>query len=206
MCVSCIDSDRIHTHTHTQSDKGTTQETDRHSTYWNVNTHTRICKHAHSRETSNKEMQTKAKALVVMHTREPSCDHDWGNREASEEICPRLTLTCITGSDRIYACCIKNNNNKNMFKKKKCAHAQQSCTWPCICMHVFVWLSVHLRLWMFSPLYGQCRSINNATLAEVKEACMSGGGTEGEEEGERDSGRQREWGDGPMEVTSMGEC
>ncbi len=39
---------------------------------------------------------------------------------------------------------------------------------------------------MFSLLYGQCRSINNAALAEVKEACVSGGSAEGEEEGERD--------------------
>ena len=29
---------------------------------------------------------------------------------------------------------------------------------------------------MYSRLYGQCRSINNATSAEVKEACLSGGG------------------------------
>lgn len=34
---------------------------------------------------------------------------------------------------------------------------------------------------MFSALYGPCRSINNATLAEVKEACGSIEGVEKEE-------------------------
>lgn len=29
---------------------------------------------------------------VVMHTREPSCDHDWGNSEASEGSCPQAYL------------------------------------------------------------------------------------------------------------------
>lgn len=37
---------------------------------------------------------------------------------------------------------------------------------------------------MHPRLYGQCRSINNATLAEVKEACVSGGSAGGEEGGE----------------------
>lgn len=66
----------------------------------------------------------------------------------------------------------------------------QTCMWPrmdtgahpCVRIcetcrrHPFVWLAVHLQVWMYSPLYGQCRSINNATSAEVKEACLSGGG------------------------------
>lgn len=40
-------------------------------------------------------------------------------------------------------------------------------------------------------LYGQCRSINNATLAEVKEACVSGGSAGGEE-GEKGDRRDKE--------------
>ena len=61
-----------------------------------------------------------------------------------------------------------------------------------ICVHGFLydWLNVSRTVQCFPLLYGQCRSINNATLAEVKEACVSGGSVEGEEE--RDSGRQRE--------------
>lgn len=76
--------------------------------------------------------------------------------------------------------------------------------WELVCM---VWHGIYLYGWLCIsdcerfPLYGQCRSINNATLAEVKEACVSGS-VEGEEEGERDSGRQREWGDGQMEGTA----
>ena len=58
-------------------------------------------------------------------------------------------------------------------------------------------MALCLRLLVFSLLYGRCRSINNATLAEVKEACVSGRRVEREEEG--DSVRQREQGDGQVE-------
>lgn len=91
-------------------------------------------------------------------------------------------------------------------KTKTCskinAHPQQMCTWPCMYAraHACVGICVHeIRIYLYEwlcisececILYGQCRSINNATLAEVKEACVSGGNVEGEEEGERDSGRQ----------------
>ena len=68
-------------------------------------------------------MQTKAKAHVVIHTRELSCDHDWGNSQTSEGSRPRLTVTCMTGSDRIYAYCIQNNNNNNNNMLEKSAHA-----------------------------------------------------------------------------------
>lgn len=55
--------------------------------------------------------------------------------------------------------------------------------------------AVHLRLRKHSPLYGQCRSINNATLAEVK------GGLRvwrrcSRRKAEEGRGRQRERGDG----------
>lgn len=36
-----------------------------------------------------------------------------------------------------------------------------------------------VRQWVFFILYGQCRSINNATLAEVKEAGVSDGSVKG---------------------------
>ena len=107
-------------------------------------------------------------------------------------VAPGYTLTCMTGSDRINACCIQNNKN-NMFKKKNtctCStevhgHAY-ACSSSCICEHLravhsmcsrlFVRLAARLRQNVFSAvLYDQCRSINNATLAEVKEACVSGG-------------------------------
>ena len=157
-----------------------------------------------------------------MHTRELSCDHDGGNTAASEESCPRLTLTCITGSDRIYACSIQNNNNNNMFKiKYTCTvamHMYASAPHASVSIRVlFVWLAVHVSqtaVSVFSTVYGQCRSINNATFAEVKEACVSGGSVEEGGEGGRDSGRQREWGDGRVEgrrwhdagTNSRGEC
>lgn len=163
-----------------------------------MHAHTRT--HKHPGSTSNKEMQTKAH--VVMHTRELSCDHDWGNSEASEGSCPGLNLRC---NDQIeYMHVVYRTKTKTCSKIN--AHSQQMCTWPCMfarahacvricvyemCTHLFVWVAVHLWLWMHSALYGQCRSINNATLAEVKEACVSGWNVEGEEEGEMMMGKWR---------------
>lgn len=132
----------------------------------------------------------------MMHTREPSCDHDWGNSETSEGSRPKLTLTCMTGSDRIYACCIQNNNN-NMLGKKMHMYASV-CAFVNICVHglcrdFFLFVCLFLDDWLcvsvcerffFSLLYGQCRSINNARLAEVKKACVwwkSRGGGRGKE-------------------------
>lgn len=72
--------------------------------------------------------------------------------------------------------------------------------WEFVCM---VWHGISLYGWLCIsdcecfPLYGQCRSINNATLAEVKEACVSGS-VEGEGEGERqwETKRMRWWANG----------
>lgn len=43
-----------------------------------------------------------------------------------------LLLTCVTGSDRIYSCCVQNNNsNNNMFKKA--TRKEQACA----CGHAY---------------------------------------------------------------------
>lgn len=95
-------------------------------------------------------------------------------------------------------------------KNPSCARAMHTRTpeshaWP----RIFVCLgrvrislpgwAVHLRLRMHSPLYGQCRSINNATLAEVKAGLRVWRRRSGEaEEGQA---RQRERGDGQTAET-----
>lgn len=140
----------------------------------------------------------------MMHTREASCDHDWVNSEASEGSRPRPTLTCLMGSDGIYACCIQNNNNINMYT---CTTDMHVC--PCICMHgANEFGSMCVDGFMFgsfcmtgcvsqtasvSLLYGRCRSINNATLAEVKEACVSGGRVGGGGRRQYETKRLRRW-------------
>lgn len=155
-----------------------------------------------------------------MHSGEPGCDHDWGNSEPWEGSRLRLNFRCMMGSERIYACCVQNNNNsshddddnntiqKSLVRKSHAhthARTPASHAWPRIfvCMgRIRISLpgwAVHLRLRMHSPLYGQCRSINNATLAEVKGGLRVWRRRSGEAEEGR--ARQREQGDGQTAET-----
>lgn len=55
-------------------------------------------------------------------------------------------------------------------------HCEHLCAVHSMCSRFLVRLAAWFRQNVFSAvLYVQCRSINNATLAEVKEACVSGG-------------------------------